>query len=107
MYNRARGAELVSPEDLVAAVGRCEQMRLSIKLRKFASGVRVVQSASHSDEKRAQMVLDIVEKKGGGVDELYVSNKLNLSVQLAKEELLSAEDKLLLCRDESLEGLFF
>ncbi len=51
LFNRARGAELISPDDLLAAaqlLGGCAGGRLSF--RRFASGVLVVQSAAHSDE---------------------------------------------------------
>ncbi|EDO27475.1 predicted protein, partial [Nematostella vectensis] len=49
-FNRARGMELVSPEDLVNASQQFEKLRIPLRLRRFESGVLVVQSISHSDE---------------------------------------------------------
>lgn len=47
--NRARGLELLSPEDLIQACHMLEQLNLPIKLREFDSGVKVLQLQSHSD----------------------------------------------------------
>jgi len=44
--NRARGLELLSPEDLLHA---CEQLSGPIRLRSFPSGARVLQLESHDD----------------------------------------------------------
>lgn len=45
--NRARGLELISPEDLLNA---CQALDGPIKLRTFPSGAMVLQLESHSDE---------------------------------------------------------
>lgn len=50
LFNRARGTELVSPDDLLAAIKLFPQIRVPFSLRQFGNGVLVVQSASHSDE---------------------------------------------------------
>jgi ESCRT-II complex subunit VPS36 len=47
--NRARGLELLSPEDLIQACHMLEQLNLPIRLRQFDSGVKVLQLQSHSD----------------------------------------------------------
>jgi ESCRT-II complex subunit VPS36 len=47
--NRARGLELLSPEDLIKACRLLEQLNLPIRLRRFDSGVSVLQLQSHSD----------------------------------------------------------
>lgn len=49
--NRARGLELLSPEDLLNA---CRQLQGPIKLRQFPSGAMVLQLESHDDEAVAQ-----------------------------------------------------
>ncbi len=49
LFNRARQGELVSPDDLLAAARLFPKINPSLSLRQFASGVLVVQSASHSD----------------------------------------------------------
>jgi ESCRT-II complex subunit VPS36 len=47
--NRARGLELLSPEDLIQACHMLEQLNLPIRMRRFDSGVKVLQLQSHSD----------------------------------------------------------
>lgn len=49
--NRARGLELLSPEDLLNA---CRLLRGPIKLRQFPSGAMVLQLESHDDEAVAE-----------------------------------------------------
>ena len=44
IFNRARGIELVSPDDVVAACDQFESLRLPLRKRTMASGVVVVQS---------------------------------------------------------------
>ena len=48
--NRARGLELLSPEDLLQACNLLNKLRLPIRLRQFDSGVKVLQLENHSDE---------------------------------------------------------
>lgn len=49
LFNRVRGTELVSPDDLLAAVRLFPSIGAPLHLRTFASGLLVVQSSSHSD----------------------------------------------------------
>lgn len=55
--NRARGLELLSPEDLLNA---CRMLNGPIKLRKFPSGAMVLQLESHSDETVSEETLEAV-----------------------------------------------
>ncbi|GFQ03379.1 vacuolar protein sorting-associated protein 36 [Phtheirospermum japonicum] len=63
LFNRARGTELISPDDLLQACSLWEKfdvyvpfgsklilLLISVMLRKFDSGVMVIQSKTHSDE---------------------------------------------------------
>ncbi|KAL0375621.1 UNVERIFIED_CONTAM: Vacuolar protein sorting-associated protein 36 [Sesamum calycinum] len=50
LFNRARGTELISPDDLLQACSLWEKFDVSVMLRKFDSGVMVIQSKTHSDE---------------------------------------------------------
>ncbi|KAJ6340605.1 hypothetical protein OIU77_008378 [Salix suchowensis] len=50
LFNRARGTELISPEDLLQACSLWEKFDVPVMLRKFDSGVKVIQNKSHSDE---------------------------------------------------------
>lgn len=55
--NRARGLELLSPEDLLFA---CQALDGPIKLRTFPSGAMVLQLESHSDETVSQETFEEV-----------------------------------------------
>lgn len=48
--NRARGLELLSPEDLLNACQILEKLALPVRLRQFDSGVMVLQLQSHDDK---------------------------------------------------------
>ncbi|XP_023178100.1 vacuolar protein-sorting-associated protein 36 [Drosophila hydei] len=101
--NRARGLELLSPEDLLHA---CERLSGPIKLRRFPSGAMVLQLESHDDE---VISIDTLQKvrdaESLAVEEL--AKQLRISLLLAKERLLVAERMGKVCRDESVEGLRF
>lgn len=106
LVNRARGMELLSPEDLVNACKMFESLKLPLRLRIFDSGVMVVQLQSHSEEEMIASALDNVSEKGSLTAEEF-AKLLGLSVLLAKERLLLAEKMGNLCRDDSVEGLRF
>uniref|UniRef100_A0A8C5A9T8 Vacuolar protein-sorting-associated protein 36 n=1 Tax=Gadus morhua TaxID=8049 RepID=A0A8C5A9T8_GADMO len=106
LVNRARGMELLSPEDLVNACKMFESMQLPLRLRVFDSGVMVVQLQSHSEEEMIASALDNVTDKGSLTSEEF-AKLLGLSVLLSKERLLLAEKMGHLCRDDSVEGLRF
>ncbi|XP_018967143.1 vacuolar protein-sorting-associated protein 36 [Cyprinus carpio] len=106
LVNRARGMELLSPDDLVNACKMFESLKLPLRLRVFDSGVMVVQLQSHSEEEMIASALDNVSDKGSLTAEEF-AKLLGLSVLLAKERLLLAEKMGHLCRDDSVEGLRF
>ncbi|KAL4422699.1 hypothetical protein ABPG75_008896 [Micractinium tetrahymenae] len=66
LYNRARGTELISPDDLTSAVKLFPQIRAPFALREFASGVKVVQSLSHSDEAVCKRIAEMVAPQPAG-----------------------------------------
>ncbi|GFN75050.1 vacuolar protein-sorting-associated protein 36 [Plakobranchus ocellatus] len=104
--NRARGMELLSPEDLLHACELMEFLRLPIKLRTFDSGVSVLQAQSQNEEELITETSDMVQKQGHLTSE-QLAQLLGLSVVLAKERLLMAEKMGGVCRDETVEGLNF
>ena len=58
--NRARGLELLSPEDLLRACKMLESLNLPLVLRKFDTGVMVLQLSSHSDEAIVEATIEAV-----------------------------------------------
>lgn len=59
LFNRARGTELISPDDLLQAVSLFPGIAAGMHLRTFASGVLVVQSDAHNDDEVSSQLLDL------------------------------------------------
>lgn len=111
MVNRARGMQLISTEDLLNACLTLDQQRLGVSLVTFPSGLMVVQSDDFSsegmDNEVATVVQSVYEAKNHGVSAQSFSVGASIAQSLAKQRLLSAEERGLVCRDESLQGLLF
>eukprot|EP00823_Brevimastigomonas_motovehiculus_P003200 TRINITY_DN1938_c0_g1_i1.p1 TRINITY_DN1938_c0_g1~~TRINITY_DN1938_c0_g1_i1.p1 ORF type:complete len:434 (-),score=79.44 TRINITY_DN1938_c0_g1_i1:36-1337(-) len=106
IFNRARGTELISPNDLLHACELFSSFTTDLKLRKFSSGVMVIQSSSHSDEQAGKQLAKLAHDHSY-LTELRASQLLKISLVLAKQRLLTAESMTYLCRDESVEGTRF
>lgn len=111
LYNRARGTELLSPDDLLNAVQMMSTLQLGMRMRVFPSGVRVIQLDSLDERAFDQTLIQFLESdedaQRSGVNASVVARFFSLSVMVAKERLLDAERRGVLCRDESLEGLLY
>jgi len=111
IFNRARGTELVSPDDLLKAATITKHLGLGMHLRVFPSGVKVLQADSYSEEHMGARILGVVdgdaEYRQFGIQAQDLAMRLNISLLVAKEQLLIAERMEHLCRDESPQGLFF
>ncbi|KAK9698435.1 hypothetical protein RND81_08G104100 [Saponaria officinalis] len=110
LFNRARGTELISPDDLLQACTLWEKLDVPVMLRKFDSGVMVIQSKSHSDEEVFGRIRAFVLKPDSlrnGVSPSDAAMTLGIAPAMAKEHLLAAENKGLLCRDTSADGFRF
>ncbi|XP_028041052.1 vacuolar protein-sorting-associated protein 36 [Bombyx mandarina] len=104
--NRARGLELVSPEDLLNACKLLRTVDAPMSLRKFPSGACVLQLNTNRDEEIAKSTSDMIQENGYLTPE-KLSQIANVSVLLARERLFTTERLGLACRDESIEGLAF
>jgi EAP30/Vps36 family len=124
VFNRSRnGVELVSPLDFHKAAQLWEKLGLPVRLRRFKSGLLVVQRFDWSDEKTIRQLkawlqqLQQVEaaaemfcewsRFGRGVNAQETAQRFGWSVGVATEELEMAEDKGVLCREDGIEGLKF
>ncbi|KAK4406523.1 Vacuolar protein sorting-associated protein 36, partial [Sesamum angolense] len=110
LFNRARGTELISPDDLLQACSLWEKFDVSVMLRKFDSGVMVIQSKTHSDEEvfaRIKSLMMKPEALQNGISASDGAMTLGVAPAMAKEYLLAAEGKGLLCRDVSPDGFRF
>ncbi|KAF5026897.1 hypothetical protein F66182_927 [Fusarium sp. NRRL 66182] len=124
MFNRARGGvELVSPADFEKAASLWSKLQLPVRLRTFRSGVMVVQSRDRTDRTTVRAIVawlqDLHEfppdrdvpwdwqEFGRGVTAQEAAERFGWSLGVAEEELLMAEERGELCREEGLEGLKF
>lgn len=109
-FNRARGVDLVSPDDILIACEQFGDLKLPLVLRRYSSGVIVVQLSGLSDEAVVEETLKLLEDRALRISCLTaedLARSLGISVTLAKERLLLCEQKGKLCRDENVEGLKF
>ncbi|OUM69268.1 hypothetical protein PIROE2DRAFT_2762 [Piromyces sp. E2] len=87
LYNRARGVELVSPEDLYKAC--------NIK----------------SDGEICNSISTYIKNNGNnntkGFNAIEISKGLKIPVVLVNEYLKIAEYSGLICRDETIEGIYY
>eukprot|EP01116_Phalansterium_solitarium_P004129 TRINITY_DN15018_c0_g1_i1.p1 TRINITY_DN15018_c0_g1~~TRINITY_DN15018_c0_g1_i1.p1 ORF type:complete len:416 (-),score=97.31 TRINITY_DN15018_c0_g1_i1:365-1558(-) len=104
--NRARGTQLISPDDLYRACMLFEPLRLPVRLRRFDSGVLVVHTLDNTDQAIAKSMRDLVLIDGPQTA-FDVARSRNVSIALATEQLLAAERLGALCRDETLDGVVF
>lgn len=121
VFNRLRnGIELVSPLDFEKAAQMWETLHLPIRLRRFKSGLLVVQERSRTDEKTVASLLAWLRQPpeptetegeqrhfGRGVTAQETAERFGWSVGVAAEELEMAEDTAALCRDQCLDGIRF
>lgn len=124
MFNRARGGvELVSPMDFEKSARLWESLKLPVQLRTFRSGVMVVQGRDRTDDVTIRSILSWMQdlhefppenevvwewrEFGQGVTAQDAAERFGWSLGVAEEELLVAEERGVLCREEGLEGLKF
>jgi ESCRT-II complex subunit VPS36 len=124
VFNRSRnGVELVSPSDFERAAELWEKLKLPVRLRRFKSGLLVVQRFDWSDEKTVRQLLEWMDELraappeepvpwdwrefGRAVTAQEAAQRFKWSVGVAAEELEMAEDRGALCREEGIEGLRF
>lgn len=104
--NRARGMELLSPEDLLHGCELMEMLGLPVRLRTFDSGVMVLQSQSQNEEEIVGNTTALVTERTSLTAE-ELSQMVGVSVVLARERLLLTEKLGGVCRDENIEALRF
>lgn len=122
LFNRARGTNLISPEDLLQATDLMKELKLGISKRSFASGVVVIQDDAFDDDLMGKRLTELAtssmyhQRKTGmdnledysyGITTTDVCRALKTTALLANEHLLSAEQSGWLCRDATIEGVRF
>jgi ESCRT-II complex subunit VPS36 len=108
LFNRARGTNLISPEDLRHACSLLSELNVGLTQRTFPSGVIVVQlddmALDASNPEGAKRLVGLCQP---ATTALEASHHLNISPLLAMEQLEEAERLGVLCRDVTLETVRF
>eukprot|EP01134_Creolimax_fragrantissima_P000212 CFRG0212T1 len=115
MYNRARGSDLISPDDLIRACKSLKNLRLPIVMRTFPSGVNVIQLETESDDGVIEKICEMFyctkslrsNNKWVAMSAADFAGRRGIAIPLAREQLLTGERNGVLCRDDTLEGLKF
>jgi ESCRT-II complex subunit VPS36 len=76
------------------------------RLRCFSGGGKFVQSCKFNDDEFYEKILKLLNHQDC-ITSYTVAAQENISIILAKEELLLMESKGLLCRDETIQGILF
>lgn len=104
--NRARGFDLISPDDLLNACSTLEKQSLGMKMVRYASGLVVLQCDDFDQNTINNQILDILNNvESLSAQELAI--QIGVSVALARQRLMDSENFGLICRDEGIQGLRF
>ncbi|KAL3903297.1 MAG: hypothetical protein SGARI_005440, partial [Bacillariaceae sp.] len=111
LFNRARGTNLISPEDMRQACSKLGGLNVGLSQRVFPSGVIVIQldrlalgsdGGNSSDATMGGTIVRMCPTTA-----MEASHALKLSPLLAMEQLEEAERLGLICRDVTLETTRF
>jgi len=121
-YNRARGTDLVSPDDVRSACEAMAGLGLGLRLHRLGSGTLVLRSDSHDEEALQGRLRELLRGKevaaaaagdprgrwgGAFVGAADLAAALGVSLPVATSYLEAAEASGLVCRDDSLHGVRF
>lgn len=106
LYNRARGGNLISPEEMNQACELFETLQLPVKVKMLGSGTKALQLGGQAMENLTKKIVEGVKEKDH-LSAKEASEFLKISPIIALECLSLAENQGLLCRDQGLQGLHF
>mmetsp|Transcript_4016 Transcript_4016/g.3821 ORF Transcript_4016/g.3821 Transcript_4016/m.3821 type:complete len:166 (+) Transcript_4016:652-1149(+) len=106
MYNRARGGDLISPNDMKRACDLMEGLRLPIQVKNLPSGVIIMQLGGESVERLISLAVEKINSKDH-LSAKELGEELGINALIAKQCLVEAESRGILCRDQGIQGLHF
>lgn len=104
--NRARGFDLISPDDLLNACAQIESQGLGLRLMRYPSGLIVLVLHDYSQKATDEQTLEAVRLSTFATPQ-QLSIQMEIPLSLARQRLLNCEKAGLICRDESVQGLRF
>lgn len=106
IFNRARGTELISPEDLLDACKLFKDLNLPLKLVELESGFLMITTIDLDEKSVTKKIYKLLTREGR-MTSAQLSQLQNIALPMALHYLYKSEELGLLCRDESSEGLVF
>ena len=100
LFNRARGVELISPQDMLRACESWESSGVDVHLRTFENGVMVIHTTKRSDEEVCARFKDALPSRTSSLDAYEAAKILETTPDISLEYLHMAEARGLLCRDD-------
>ena len=107
LFNRARGTELVSPQDMLAACESWDALGIDLHLRRFESGVVVIHTKERSDEHACSKFKAALSSFESSIDSYEAAQILHTTPEIALEYLYMAESEGILCRDDGPRQMRF
>lgn len=89
MYNRARGTDMISPEDLKKASQIMDQTSSNFMLKEYPSGVKTIQSRMFSTDTYYRKMAEVLNKNPG-LTLLRLAEHMHINEILIKEHICKA-----------------
>ena len=106
MYNRARGTDLISPDDLKKAAQEINKTSEQYMLREYQSGCKTIQSRMFNEDTYYGKMAEVLAQNPG-LTPLRLAEHMCVNEILVKEHIYNAEAAGYVCKDESHEGTRF
>lgn len=107
LYNAARKMDMVSPQDFAEACAAFGEQHLPFQLMSVGD-VKVISTSSFNVHEVGQRVMQFLTAGSRPcVSDVDLAREWRMPVAIARDYLLACEKNLVLCRDETLTGLFF
>ena len=105
LYNRARGTDLVSPEDMNIACAAMHEFSQKYMIKSYTkSGIKTIQLKSFNEVAYFEkLAAKLSENPGMTADR--IASLLKINVTVIREQITQAEALGYICIDESHEGL--
>ena len=100
LFNRARGVEVVSPQDMLRACESWESQAFDVHLREFENGVKVIHTTERTDDEACARIKALLPTPESSLDAYEAAQTLETTPEIALEYLRMAESRGILCRDD-------
>ncbi|OUS46267.1 vacuolar sorting protein VPS36 [Ostreococcus tauri] len=93
LFNRARGVEVVSPQDMLRACESWESQAFDVHLREFENGVKVIHTTERTDDEACARIKALLPTPESSLDAYEAAQTLETTPEIALEYLRMAESR--------------